>query len=83
MNEINSQGGIQKSLGGASLELVVGDHQGSPEVGISEVEKLVQEEGVSVLAGGEFSGVAIAMSTATEEVTSADRHRYLWGRRDY
>ena len=38
VNEINSQGGI-KSLGGAPLELVVGDHQGSPEVGISEVRE--------------------------------------------
>ena len=46
----NELGGIQ-SLGGAKIELVVGDHQGDAEVGLNEFERMVNTENVNVLFG--------------------------------
>ena len=51
IDEINAAGGI-KSLGGAKIEMVWGDSQGKPDVGISEVERLVQQENVVAILGG-------------------------------
>jgi len=45
IDEVNAQGGIQ-SLGGAKIELVYGDTQTKPDVGVSEVERLIEQEGV-------------------------------------
>ena len=52
VEKINAEGGI-KSLGGAPLKLVFGDHQGKQEVAISEVERLIQQEKVSVVGGAQ------------------------------
>ena len=62
----NNSGGI-KSLGGAKIELVDADHEGSPEKGVSEVQKL-DREGVLGIIGAYSSGVALP---ATQEAERA------------
>ena len=39
VEEINANGGL-KALGGAMLEMVDGDTQGKPEIGLTELQKL-------------------------------------------
>ncbi len=63
VDEINAAGGI-KSMGGAKIELVWGDTQGKPEVGISEVTRLAEQEGVVTIIGAYQSGVT---TPATQE----------------
>lgn len=63
INEINQAGGI-KSLGGAKIEIVWGDTQGKPEIGISEVTRLVQQENVVAIVGAYQSSVT---TPATQE----------------
>ena len=67
VEKVNSQGGI-KSLGGAQIKLVFGDHQGKQEVAISEVERLIQQEKVSVVGGAQLSGIVVAATTVTERM---------------
>lgn len=67
VDEVNEAGGI-RSLGGAKVELVAADHEGKPEKGVSEVQRLVRE-GVIGIVGPYMSGVALA---ATQE---AERQR--------
>lgn len=67
IDKVNSEGGI-KSLGGAKLEFILADHQGKQEVAISEVERLIQQENVSVVAGASLSGIVVAATTATERL---------------
>jgi branched-chain amino acid transport system substrate-binding protein len=67
VDQVNKAGGI-KSLGGAKLELVWGDHQSKQEVAISEIERLVKQEKVSVTAGAELSGIVMAATTAAERL---------------
>ncbi|MBI4772736.1 MAG: ABC transporter substrate-binding protein [Deltaproteobacteria bacterium] len=62
---INSKGGI-KSLGGAKLELILGDSESKPEVGRSEADRLAQE-GVTALIGAFLSGVSMAIATLAEQ----------------
>jgi branched-chain amino acid transport system substrate-binding protein len=57
VKEINDNGGVD----GKKLEVVRGDHQGSPDVGKSEAERLITQEHVDVLMG-------CHMSTVTEVV---------------
>src|SRR5438034_3405976 len=59
-------------LGGAKVVLVVVDHQGKPEVGQSETERLITQEKVQALIGAYFSSVTAAASQAarSEEHTS-------------
>ena len=66
-NQINEAGGIQ-SLGGAKLELVFADHQGKNEVGMSETERLITQEGVSAVVGACSSGVVMAATQVTERM---------------
>ena len=62
---INSKGGI-KSLGGAKLELLLGDSESKAEVGRSEADRLIKSG--SVLLIGPFqSGVAMAIATLAEQ----------------
>jgi branched-chain amino acid transport system substrate-binding protein len=61
--EINAAGGI-KALDGAQLELVWGDTQAKAEVGISEVTRLIQQEGVLAVIGAYNSSVT---NPATQE----------------
>jgi len=67
VEEINKAGGI-KSMGGAKLEVVWGDTQGKPDVGISEVERLVQQEKVPVIIGAYQSSVTIPATQAAERL---------------
>ena len=62
---INSKGGIQ-SLGGAKLELLLGDSESKPEIGRSEADRLIKE-GAAVMTGPFQSGVALAISTLCEQ----------------
>ncbi len=63
VDQINAAGGI-KSQGGAKLELVWGDSQGKPEIGISEVTRLAEQEKVLAIIGAYQSGVT---TPATQE----------------
>src|SRR5215475_4199472 len=53
-------------LGGAKVSVVVVDHQGKPEVGQSEAERLITQEKVHALFGAYFSSVTAAASQAAE-----------------
>lgn len=66
-NQINENGGI-KSLGGAKMELVFADHQSDSEVGMSETERLISQEGVSVVIGACNSGVVMSATQVTERM---------------
>ena len=61
--EINARGGI-KSLGGAKIEIVVGDSQSKPEVGVAEVDKLT-EQGIHCFLGSCASGIALTATQAS------------------
>lgn len=56
MDDINSQGGIL----GKKLELVFGDDESKPEVGVSAYEKLISKDQVDMVIGGFHSSVSIA-----------------------
>src|SRR5688500_16940059 len=62
-DEINANGGI-KSLGGAKIELVVGDSQSKPEVAVAEVDKLT-EQGIHCFLGSCASGIALTATQAS------------------
>jgi branched-chain amino acid transport system substrate-binding protein len=62
-DEINARGGI-KALGGAKIELLIGDSQSKPEVGASEVDKL-SEQGVASFIGSCASGIALTATQAS------------------
>ena len=62
---INSKGGI-KSLGGAKIELLLGDSESKPEVGRSEADRLIKD-GAVVLVGAFQSGVSMAVATLAEQ----------------
>jgi branched-chain amino acid transport system substrate-binding protein len=53
-------------LGGAKITLIVSDHQGKPDVGLSEAERLITQEKVVALFGAYFSSVTAAVSQAAE-----------------
>jgi branched-chain amino acid transport system substrate-binding protein len=53
-------------LGGAKVSIVVVDHQGKPEVGLSETERLITQEKVHAMFGAYFSSVTAAASQAAE-----------------
>ena len=82
VDKINAAGGIQ-SMGGAKLELVWGDHQSKQDVAMSEVERLINTEKVSVLAGAELSGITMAATQVAERMqvpvvfyfATRERHR--------
>ncbi len=58
-------GGIP-SLKGAKLRLVFADHQGSPQVGASEAERLITQGKVIALQGAYFSSVTATASQTAE-----------------
>jgi branched-chain amino acid transport system substrate-binding protein len=53
-------------LGGAKIMLVIVDHQGKPDVGQSETERLITQEKVHAVIGAYFSSVTAAASQAAE-----------------
>ena len=63
------------NLGGAKIELVVADHQGKPEIGRGEAERLITSEKVAAIFGAYHSSVSAAASNVTERM----RIPYLTG----
>ena len=55
-------------LGGAKVRLVFGDHQGNPQLGASEAERLVTQEKVAALMGCYFSNVTATASQQAERL---------------
>jgi branched-chain amino acid transport system substrate-binding protein len=53
-------------LRGAKVVLVIVDHQGKPELGQSETERLISQEKVHAIIGAYFSSVTAAGSQAAE-----------------
>ena len=60
-----AQAGI---LGGTKIELVVADHQGKPDVGKSEAERLFNQEGVWAMIGCYNSAVTKPASAVAERM---------------
>jgi branched-chain amino acid transport system substrate-binding protein len=65
-DEINEAGGI-KCLGGAPIELVVGDTQGKPETGNAEIERLIAKEKVIAVEGAFHTGVTLPTTEISEK----------------
>ena len=62
VEEINAKGGVA----GSPLEIVWGDTQGDPKVGMSEAERLITRERVSCLLGAYQSAVTEVISQTAE-----------------
>jgi branched-chain amino acid transport system substrate-binding protein len=62
IEDINAGGGL-RNLGGARIEMVLGDARSTPEGGVAEVERM-QAEGVVAIVGGFASPIALACSQA-------------------
>ena len=65
--DINASGGI-KSLGGAKLALAFGDSQGKPDIAVSETERLIQRENVSVIIDQYPSVTTMAATSVAERL---------------
>lgn len=65
VDHINARGGI-KSMGGAKIELLLGDSESKPEIGRQEADRLIKE-GAVMLVGPFQSGVAMAIATLAEQ----------------
>lgn len=66
INTINAQGGI-KSLNGAKIVPTYADSTGKPEVGVTEIERLIVKEKVNALLGPYNSSVAAPTSEVAEK----------------
>lgn len=66
VEEVNENGGI-KSLDGAKIELIEADHEGVPEKGVSETQRLDRDKVVGII-GAYSSGVTLP---ATQEAEKA------------
>jgi branched-chain amino acid transport system substrate-binding protein len=53
-------------LGGATIEIVVGDHGGKPDVGVGETEKMINSDKVHAMFGAYYSSVTGAASQVAE-----------------
>src|SRR5262249_28198327 len=53
-------------LGGAKIRLVVVDHQGKPDVGQAEAERMITQEKVTAIMGAVFSSVTATVSQVAE-----------------
>jgi branched-chain amino acid transport system substrate-binding protein len=53
-------------LKGAKIELITADHQGSPEIGAAEAERMISQQKVVALVGTFFSSVASTVSQVAE-----------------
>ncbi|PWC52694.1 ABC transporter substrate-binding protein [Azospirillum sp. TSO22-1] len=54
------------NLKGAKIKLIFGDHQGNPQVGATEAERLITSEKVVALVGAYFSNVTATASQVAE-----------------
>jgi branched-chain amino acid transport system substrate-binding protein len=61
-----SAGGGLPNLKGAKIKLVFADHQGNPQVGATEAERLITQEHVVALVGSYFSNVTATASQVAE-----------------
>lgn len=61
-----SAGGGLPGLKGAKIKLIFADHQGNPQVGASEAERLITQDKVAVLVGAYFSNVTATASQVAE-----------------
>lgn len=60
------QGRGMPNLGGARIRVIVVDHQGKPEIGQAEAERLITEERVHALYGAYYSSVTAVASEVAE-----------------
>lgn len=60
------------NLGGAKIRLIVADHQGKPDIGQGEAERMITQEGVHAMYGAYYSSVTGAASQV------AERHQIPW-----
>ena len=67
VEEINAKGGI-KALGGAKLTVIYGDSQGKPDIAVSETERLIQNEKVSVMLDVAPSVCTLAATSVAERL---------------
>lgn len=65
IDEVNAKGGI-KSLGGAKIDLVIGDTKGDPQIGAAEAERLITEAKVHILVGAYQSAVTATCSEVAQ-----------------
>lgn len=65
VEEINAAGGIQ-SLGGTKIKMIYADSKGDPATGVSEAERLITMEEVSLITGCYQSGVAMPSTEVAE-----------------
>jgi len=61
-----SAGGGLPGLKGAKIKLIFADHQGNPQVGATEAERLITQEKVSAVMGAYFSNVTATASLVAE-----------------
>jgi branched-chain amino acid transport system substrate-binding protein len=54
------------NLKGAKIKLIFGDHQGNPQTGATEAERLISQEKVVALIGSYFSNVTVTASQVAE-----------------
>lgn len=66
INQFNEAGGV-KSMNGAKIEIVKADTTGSPDVGVTELEKLVTSSNVAALLGPYNSAVGSATAPIAEK----------------
>jgi branched-chain amino acid transport system substrate-binding protein len=57
-------------LGGAKIRLIIVDHQGKPDVGQSEAERLITQEKVHAIIGAVHSSVTATVSQVAERATA-------------
>jgi len=65
IEEINKNGGI-KSMGGAKIVPIVADSETKPDVGCTQVERLILKEGVSAVVGCYNSNVTFPASEVAQ-----------------
>jgi branched-chain amino acid transport system substrate-binding protein len=61
-----SKGGGLPNLGGAKIRLIFADHQGNPQVGATETERLITKEKVAAVVGAYISNVTATSSQVAE-----------------
>jgi branched-chain amino acid transport system substrate-binding protein len=61
-----SGGGGLSNLKGARIKLVFADHQGNPQIGATETERLITQEKVVAVVGAYFSNVTATSSQVAE-----------------
>lgn len=63
VEDINAKGGVL----GKKIEIIYGDSQGDPKIGMSEAERLITQQNVPVLLGAYQSGVTEVISQVAEK----------------